>query len=206
MPVSPETEIAAAYALGRSAATAGQARRTNPFTPDGTALVAQQASAWNAGFDDQTKDLAATDAVFPRVQKLYRLFTAAELIVLSTGIDLLPAVSGVLHLPVMAHWAKAAGAYTLNSVARLAVRWNTTAGLKAITCETAGFMDQAAAQTDMSFPGNTGTGAAMVGLADAETVAFGKKLLMATEAGTDLSAGTATLGFTLWYRDVGLVQ
>jgi hypothetical protein len=184
-------------AVGGNLAVTGNETITGNSTVTGSATVTGTLSA--AGVTDTTADFATT------IRRVQVVVTAAQLKALSgTPITVLADAAGYLVVPVMCQFDKAAGtAYTLNSVAELAVDWNGSTTVACFTY-TANTLDQAGAKTGIHTLGPTsilGDPYTFDG-GDLASPFGGAGLVLKRVGGTDMSVGTGSLTVTVWYRKV----
>jgi len=194
MAVSPETEIAAAYAAGRTAAAIAPVQSFNPF--DGSTLLSsQQMRAWNQGYTDQTKDLNQQGSqvlVFRQpILAVSIVLTAAQVNALQTVFPVLvTGQAGVAYIPQNLTILKAAGtAYTVGA-GQIAI--GNPAFYYGITM--VGLLDQAGtAQKYRSLASITGGGDPIA--------AYAGGSLVALTTGT-ISGGTGSVTLTCTYQPV----
>lgn len=206
MPVSPETEIGAAYLAGQVAANASALAADNPFLADGSALGVAQARAWAAGFNDQVKgnvNQALYQQADPPVgRKAVVTLTQAQVATLfSSPVSIIPGTPSKITLVDWLHIRKPAG-----------TAWTTTgSGILRLQYDASpfslqfGIFDQAATTAFFGaaaavWLGAQGKGSAYA-LGDSTPTnnmsGAGVRLGLAT---ADISGGTGGLIVTAYYR------
>jgi hypothetical protein len=142
-------------------------------------------------------------AAFPlKVYKAERPVTAAELGALSSApVTFLEGVPGHVIVPIYGLAVREAGdAYTLNSVTSLNLRWVDGSGTIAMDWATAGLIDGTAEAKSMYTNGPGSASSAYIRFTATLTSTFtGAPLVVAKTAGTDVSGGTGSVTFTVWY-------
>ena len=209
---SPETDIATAYGLGRTASANGQPITANPYVLDGSSLIQAQWTAWNQGYGELAKDLINGRAFliaggaggnilpgFALAQKKTVVSNAQVLTLFTAEVELVPAIPGYTIKPVSVHSAKAAGAYTVASVTALQVAHGVIADNLPFMAAGSVTNLLTAAGAYISSGGVPGDGiTASVGVFDL-TPRTGKKLSLRTTGASPAGAGGA-LTVTVFYR------